>query len=64
MKNYESMSCGELRREIEKIDKALRSPQFSFNKVEKDKLMTARRKINGILLHKIEAILYECDEEE
>lgn len=56
------MSCGELRRQLNQIDSDLRNfPTMS--QVEKDRLTYERMKVNGILLHKIAAILDECDEE-
>ena len=62
MKNYNEMSCGELRRQLNQIDSDLRNfPTMS--QVEKDRLTYERMKVNGILLHKIAAILDECDEE-
>ena len=62
MKNYNEMSCGELRRQLNQIDNDLRNfPTMS--QVDKDRLTYERMKINGILLHKIAAILDECDEE-
>lgn len=62
MKNYNEMSCGELRRQLEQIDNDLRN--FSgMSQVEKDRLTYERMKINGALLRKIAAILDECDEE-
>lgn len=61
MKNYDSMSCAELRRQLNQIDADLRNfPTMS--QVEKDRLTYERMKINGILLHKITKILDECDE--
>jgi hypothetical protein len=55
------MSCGELRRQLNQIDNDLRNfPTMS--QVEKDRLIYERRKVNGILLHKIAEILDECDE--
>ena len=62
MKNYNEMSCGELRRQLNQIDNDLRRfPNMS--QVEKDRLTHERMNINGILLRKIAAILDECDEE-
>ena len=62
MKNYNEMSCGELRRQLNQIDNDLR--RFpSMSQVEKDRLTYERMQINGILLRKIAAILDECDEE-
>ena len=62
MKNYNEMSCGELRRQLNQIDNDLRRfPNMS--KIEKDRLTCERMNINGILLRKIAAILDECDEE-
>ena len=61
MKNYNDMSCGELRRQLNQIDNDLRNfPAMS--QVEKDRLTYERMKVNGILLHKIAKILDECDE--
>ena len=61
MKNYDSMSCAELRRQLNQIDNDLRNfPTMS--QVEKDRLTYERMKVNGILLHKIAEILDECDE--
>ena len=61
MKNYNNMSCGELRRQLNQIDNDLRNfPGMS--QVDKDRLTYERMKINGILLHKIAEILDECDE--
>ena len=62
MKNYNEMSCGELRRQLNQIDNDLR--RFSsMSQVEKDRLTYERMNINGVLLRKIAAILDECDEE-
>ena len=62
MKNYNEMSCSELRRQLNQIDSDLRNfPTMS--QVEKDRLTYERMKVNGILLHKIAAILDECDKE-
>ncbi len=62
MKNYNEMSCGELRRQLNQIDNDLRRfPDIS--QIEKDRLTYERMNINGILLRKIAAILDECDEE-
>ena len=62
MKNYNKMSCGELRRQLNRIDDDLRRfPNMS--QIEKDRLTYERMNINGILLRKIAAILDECDEE-
>lgn len=62
MKNYNKMSCGELRRQLNQIDNDLR--RFpSMSQVEKDRLTYERMQINGVLLRKIAAILDECDEE-
>jgi len=62
MKNYNEMSCGELRRQLNQIDNDLR--RFpGMNQLEKDRLTYERMQINGILLRKIAAILDECDEE-
>ena len=62
MKNYNEMSCGELRRQLNRIDDDLR--RFpSMSQVEKDRLTYERMNINGVLLRKIAAILDECDEE-
>ena len=61
MKNYDNMSCAELRRQLNQIDADLRNfPTMS--QVEKDRLTYERMKVNGILLHKIAEILDECDE--
>ena len=61
MKNYNNMSCAELRRQLKQIDDDLRNfPTMS--QVEKDRLTYERMKINGILRHKITEILDECDE--
>ena len=61
MKNYDNMSCAELRRQLNQIDNDLRNfPTMS--QVEKDRLTYERMKVNGILLHKIAKILDECDE--
>ena len=62
MKNYNEMSCGELRRQLNQIDDDLcRFPNMS--QIEKDRLTYERMNINGVLLRKIAAILDECDEE-
>lgn len=62
MKNYNEMSCGELRRQLNQIDNDLRRfPGMS--QLEKDRLTYERMQINGILLRKIAAILDERDEE-
>ena len=62
MKNYNEMSCGELRRQLNQIDNDLR--RFpSMSQVEKDRLTYERMNINGVLLRKIAAIRDECDEE-
>lgn len=62
MKNYNEMSCGELRRQLNQIDNDLRRfPGMS--QIEKDRLAYERMQINGILLRKIATILDECDEE-
>ena len=62
MKNYNEMSCGELRRQLNQIDNDLRLfPGMS--QVEKDRLTYERMNINGILLRKVAAILDECDKE-
>lgn len=62
MKNYNEMSCGELRRQLNQINNDLRRfPGMS--QLEKDRLTYERMQINGILLRKIAAILDECDEE-
>ena len=61
MKNYDNMSCAELRRQLNQIDNDLRNFP-SMSQVEKDRLTYERRKVNGILLHKIAKILDECDE--
>lgn len=61
MKNYNNMSCGELRRQLNQIDNDLRNfPTMS--QVEKDRLTYERKKVNEILRHKIAAILDECEE--
>ena len=61
MKNYDNMSCAELRRQLNQIDADLRNfPTMS--QVEKDRLTYERMKINGVLLRKIAAILDECEE--
>lgn len=61
MKNYNNMSCAELRRQLNQIDADIRNfPTMS--QVEKDRLTYERMKVNGILLHKIAKILNECDE--
>ena len=61
MKNYNDMSCGELRRQLNQIDNDLR--RFpSMSQVEKDRLTYERMKVNGVLLRKIAAILDECEE--
>ena len=61
MKNYDNMSCAELRRQLNQIDADLRNfPTMS--QVEKDRLTYERMKVNGILIHKIAKILDECDE--
>ena len=61
MKNYDNMSCAELRRQLNQIDNDLKNfPTMS--QVEKDRLTYERMKVNGILLHKIAKILDECDE--
>lgn len=61
MKNYNEMSCGELRRQLNQIDNDLRRfPNMS--QIEKDRLTYERMNINGVLLRKIAAILDECDE--
>jgi len=62
MKDYNKMSCGELRRQLDQIDNDLRCFP-SMNQVEKHRLTKERMNINGILLRKIAAILDECDEE-
>lgn len=62
MKDYNEMSCGELRRRLDQIDYDLRNfPGMS--EVEKDRLTYERMKVNGALLRKIAALLDECDEE-
>lgn len=62
MKNYNEMSCGELRRQLDQIDYDLRNfPGMS--QIEKDRLTYERMKVNGALLRKISALLDECDEE-
>ena len=61
MKNYNDMTCGELRRKLEQIDSDLRNfPTMS--QVDKDRLTYERMKVNGALLRKIAAILDECEE--
>ena len=61
MKNYNDMTCGELRRKLEQIDSDLRNfPTMS--QIEKDRLTYERMKVNGALLRKIAAILDECEE--
>lgn len=61
MKNYNEMSCCELRRQLNRIDDDLR--RFpSMSQVEKDRLTYERMNINGVLLRKIATILDECDE--
>ncbi len=61
MKNYNNMSCAELRRQLNQIDSDLRNfPTMS--QIEKDRLIYERMKINGILRRKIAKILDECDE--
>ncbi len=62
MKNYNEMSCGELRRQLNQIDNDLRN-YTSMSQMEKDRLIYERANINGVLLRKIAAILDECDEE-
>ena len=62
MKNYNDMSCGELRRQLNRIDDDLRR-FHSMSQVEKDRLTYERMNINGVLLRKIATILDECDEE-
>ena len=62
MKNYNEMSCGELRRKLNQIDSDLRNFP-SMSQIEKDRLTYERMNINGVLLRKIAAILDECDEE-
>lgn len=63
MENYNEMSCGELRRQLDQIDNNLRSiPTMA--QAERDYLIYKRMKINGALLRKIAAILDECDSEE
>lgn len=62
MKNYNEMSCGELRRQLNQIDNDLRN-FTNMSQVEKDRLTYERMNINGILLRKIAAMLNECDEE-
>ena len=62
MKNYNKMTCGELKRRLDKINNDL----FNFpsmSQVEKDSLIYERMNIEGVLLHKIAAILDECEEE-
>jgi hypothetical protein len=61
MKNYNEMSCGELRRQLDQIDNDLRNFP-SMSQIEKDRLTYERENINGILRRKIAAILDECDE--
>lgn len=61
MKNYNNMTCGELRRMLDRIDSDLRRfPNMS--QIEKDRLTYERMNINGVLLRKIAAILDECEE--
>lgn len=61
MKNYNDMSCGELRRQLNQIDNDLRNfPTMS--QVEKDRLTYERMKVDSALLRKIVAILDECEE--
>ena len=61
MKNYNRMSCGELRRQMDQIDNDLRNfPGMS--QVNKDRLISERMHINGVLLRKIAAMLDERDE--
>ena len=56
MKNYNEMSCGELRRQLNQIDNDLRNfPGMS--QIEKDRLTYERMNINGVLLRKVAAIL-------
>ena len=62
MKNYDNMSCAELRRQLNQIDADLRNFP-SMSQVDKDRLTYERMKVNGILRHKIAAILDECDKE-
>ena len=62
MKNYNNMSCAELRRQLNQIDNDLRNFP-SMSQVDKDRLTYERMQVNGILLHKIAEILDECDEE-
>lgn len=62
MKNYNEMSCSELRRQLNQIDNDLR--RFpSMSKSEKDRLTYERMNINGVLLRKVAAMLDECDKE-
>jgi len=62
MKNYNEMSRGELRRQLDQIDYDLRNfPGMS--EIEKDRLTYERMKVNGTLLRKIATLLDECDEE-
>lgn len=62
MKNYNEMSCGELRRQLNQIDNDLHNfPGMS--QIEKDRLTYERMNINGVLLRKVAAILDECDKE-
>lgn len=62
MKNYNKMSCGELKRQLNRIDDDLRHFP-SMSQAEKDRLTYERMNINGVLLRKIATILDECDEE-
>ena len=62
MKNYNEMTCGELRRQMDQISNDLRRNFSTMSQVEKDLLTYEWMKINGVLLHKIAAILDECDE--
>lgn len=59
--NYENMSCGQLRRQLNQIDNDLRN-FLTMSQVEKDRLTYERMRVNGILLHKIAKILDECEE--
>lgn len=61
MKNYNEMSCGELRRKLNQIDNDLRNFP-SMSQIEKDRLTYERMNINGVLLRKIAIILDKCDE--
>ena len=58
MKNYNEMSCGELRRQLDQIDYDLRN-FHGMSQIEKDRLTYERMKVNGALLRKIAALLDE-----